>query len=315
MPTPTLLPVPNYDITKRSFTTGSEWLYYKIYCNPKMAEQIIIENIGPLLKKIKEDQLIEKWFFIRYADPDIHIRLRLKLKDTRYLNLIQIQFNELFDPFIENRLIEKIQLDTYNRELERYGFDNIEDSETLFCMDSEAVLELISELYSDEEGDLIRLKYACLNAYRLMHNFKLDKENINFLISGSQQNYFKEHGSGKELKFALDDKYRKYRKSLDLLLKMGESYAFTEEDQFITAIIAKKEQEQQQIINFVLLKNKMGKIKINIHDYIRSLIHMNVNRLFKSKQRTYELLVFDFLQRSLKSNEARRQKQQQVKMN
>jgi lantibiotic biosynthesis protein len=331
-------PTQTVDATKRSFAPGSEWLYYKIYCNPKIAEDILIENIYPLIKSFvggqvqfnpsditpnnaslyvpiplekEEDglnQLVQKWFFIRYADPDNHIRVRLKLTDTQHLSFIQTQLNELFDPLLENRVIERIQLDTYNRELERYGFDNIDDAESLFYVDSENILDLISQLDTDEQSDLIKLKYACLNAYHLVQNFELEKEKLNLLISSSQQNYFNEHGAQKELKFTLDDKYRKYRKAIETLLTYTEFEVLNEEDRFIVNTISKKEHSQKHIIQSILQKQKFNTLKVNIFDFIRSLIHMHVNRLFKGKQRTYELLVYDFLQRSLKSIDARKQK-------
>lgn len=301
--------------TKRSFTTGSEWLYYKIYCNPKIAEDILIEKIYPLIHSFKENQQIEKWFFIRYADPDTHIRLRLKLTDTQHLSFIQTKLNTLFSPLLEDRLIEKIQLDTYNRELERYGFNTIEDTETLFYIDSEHILKLISKLNNDEEGDLIRLKYACLNVYRLMKNFELDKEKLYFLISSSQQSYFKEHGGQKELKLALDYKYRIYYKSINSILTYQAFETLNEEDQFIVATITNAEQIQAPIISAILEKRKLHDLKIDLYNFIQSVIHMHVNRLFKSKQRTYELLVYDFLQRSLKSIEARKQKSRVQKSN
>lgn len=307
-PAQTPLPSQITDTTKRSFVVGSEWLYYKVYCNPKFAEDLLIESISPLIRSFKENEMIKKWFFIRYSDPDNHIRLRFNLTDTQYLSFIQTKFSELFNPLLENGLVEKIQLDTYSRELERYGYDNIEDTETLFNIDSENILELISELTNDEQGDLIRLKYACLTTYCLMNDFELEKENLNLLILNSQQNFFKEHGGQKELKLALDNKYRKYRKSMDAILICQNIETLNEEDLFIVNTIAKKKSFQNQVIQSILKKQKNNTLRVDINDFICSLIHMHVNRLFKSKQRTYEMLVYDFLQRSLKSIDARKQK-------
>ncbi len=58
---------------KRSFIPGSEWIYYKIYCGVKTADKILTETIKPLVEQLKMLNLIEKWFFIRYSDPDTHI--------------------------------------------------------------------------------------------------------------------------------------------------------------------------------------------------------------------------------------------------
>ncbi|MBK8924711.1 MAG: lantibiotic dehydratase [Crocinitomicaceae bacterium] len=76
---PTSIPVSNplFNELKRTFIPGSEWIYYKIYCGEKTAERILLELVYPLSTEICDTlKLAEKWFFIRYADPDHHIRIR-----------------------------------------------------------------------------------------------------------------------------------------------------------------------------------------------------------------------------------------------
>ncbi len=302
------LPAYTDSTTRRSFATGSEWLYYKIYGTPKILEDLLAESFFPLIKDFSENQYTSKWFFIRYADPDNHLRLRFRVTDTGHLAVIQSRLNQLFEALLKNRLIEKVQTDTYNRELERYGFSNVDDTESLFDIDSSNCLDLVSELNHDEEGDLIRLKYACLSAYRLMQHFELDEKNRALLISHSQKGYFNEHGGKKELKLLLDDKYRRYRKSVETILAQDPTEEWSEENLFIIDTLSKREHQQKKIINAILEKHKANTLKVDLNAYIQSLIHMHVNRLFRGKQRTYELLVYDFLQRGLKSIEARKLK-------
>ena len=59
-------------------------------------------------------------------------------------------------PLHRERLLWKVQLDTYERETERYGGpDGIELAERLFHADSEAVLDTLDTLSGDEGAELV----------------------------------------------------------------------------------------------------------------------------------------------------------------
>ncbi|MBK6829054.1 MAG: thiopeptide-type bacteriocin biosynthesis protein [Chitinophagaceae bacterium] len=60
---------------QRNFLPGSSWLYYKIYCGSKSADEILLNVIQPLTTELQLGKLISQWFFIRYNDPDFHIQV------------------------------------------------------------------------------------------------------------------------------------------------------------------------------------------------------------------------------------------------
>jgi len=45
---------------------------------------------------------------------------------------------------------------------------------------------------------------------------------------------------------------------------------------------------------FLVIKNQ-DNLEVNLSQLLSSLIHMTINRLFSSKQRLYELILYDFL--------------------
>ena len=57
---------------KRTFILGEEWLYYKLYTGTKTADLLLADVIGPLCKTFIANGWIDKWFFIRYHDPESH---------------------------------------------------------------------------------------------------------------------------------------------------------------------------------------------------------------------------------------------------
>ena len=61
---------------QRIFVPGSEWLYLKIYAGENTLERILVRQLPIILRKLNKANLINKWFFIRYADPDTHLRIR-----------------------------------------------------------------------------------------------------------------------------------------------------------------------------------------------------------------------------------------------
>ncbi|MBA4056593.1 MAG: hypothetical protein C0490_17900, partial [Marivirga sp.] len=84
---------------RRNFALGSEWLYYKIYCSTTAADQILREFVRPLSSGLVKDEVIDRWFYIRYNDPDSHIRLRFHGNGTFYSEVIE-RFSQLGNPFL-----------------------------------------------------------------------------------------------------------------------------------------------------------------------------------------------------------------------
>ncbi|HVJ92985.1 MAG TPA: lantibiotic dehydratase, partial [Labilithrix sp.] len=68
MPTSTAIP--------RTFPPGSEWLYAKLYTGTASADDVLKEVVTPLVAPQKKSST--GWFFIRFGDPEWHVRLRLR---------------------------------------------------------------------------------------------------------------------------------------------------------------------------------------------------------------------------------------------
>ncbi|WP_292009068.1 thiopeptide-type bacteriocin biosynthesis protein, partial [Chryseobacterium sp.] len=142
---------------KRKFIPGSEWLYLKIYTGVKTADLILEEAVQPLVEYLQENNYISKWFFIRYNDPKPHLRVRFRLNNINDYDKILNKINESLKEYIESDEISNIVIDTYNREIERYGENTIEEAETLFCINSEFTLQCVH--YDDEEKIIVSLFY------------------------------------------------------------------------------------------------------------------------------------------------------------
>jgi thiopeptide-type bacteriocin biosynthesis protein len=163
-------------IAPRVFLPGSDWLTVKLYAGPLAVDHLIRDVVGPLSIALTAEGLIRRWFFVRYADPHWHLRLRLAGEPDVLQAGVLPRVRDAVRPLVDDGQVWKIQLDTYEREVERYGGDaGIHLCEQLFCHDSEAVVELLRLPDGDPRGDR-RWRLVLLGMNRLLDDLGLDPE-------------------------------------------------------------------------------------------------------------------------------------------
>ncbi|TGE25956.1 hypothetical protein E5K00_12420 [Hymenobacter aquaticus] len=273
----------------REFSLGSEWLYYKFYCGQKVADRILTEVIRPLTEELLSQGLIDKWFFIRYADPDNHIRLRLHLPDVKRIGEIVYLVNTFVQPCTNNGYIWKTQIDTYRRELERYGHRTMELSESLFFEDSRAVLTILEEAGNDDNATPwiwgLRQINALLDAFDCTLPQKLA------LLHGLKESFAQEFGMDKTLKLQLDAKYRSFRSAIQRTLH---------EEDFLGAA----NRHMRTIACQINEVERQGELDVDKGQLLGSYIHMLLNRLIPVDARLHEMVLYDFLHRQYQSQQA-----------
>ncbi|HZX04041.1 lantibiotic dehydratase [Kribbella sp.] len=115
---------------------GGEWLYAKLYAPEDRHDQLTTHGLDVLRKALPED--VDRWFFLRYRDPEPHLRIRLHGGGTAVGDVIHDWAMDLCTAGLAQRLV----LDTYEPELARYGGpEAMEAAERAFHADSEAVLD------------------------------------------------------------------------------------------------------------------------------------------------------------------------------
>ncbi|REC77117.1 lantibiotic dehydratase [Chryseobacterium elymi] len=275
-------------MVKRIFTVGSEWLYLKIYTGVKTADLILEETIKTLVEDFQENSYISKWFFIRYNDPKPHLRIRFLLRNIGDYSNILDKINETLQEYIESGEISNVLIDTYNRELERYGENTIKEAETLFCKNSEFTLQCLD--YDDEEKIIVSLFYIdeILNRLHFSVQEKLD------WIKDFNDSFKKEFNADKKLNSQLDKKYRNFKpKYLDFL----QSEEFSEERETIISNI----EESSIVFRNIISHYENDSLGISLQNFFQSIFHMNINRLFVSSQRLFEMVIYDYLLRYYKT--------------
>jgi len=67
----------------RRFAPGSPWLYVKLYGGITNAEAVLRDTVWPFAQEVRAEGLASQFFFIRYADPDNHVRVRFRGEPAR----------------------------------------------------------------------------------------------------------------------------------------------------------------------------------------------------------------------------------------
>lgn len=290
---------------KRNFIVGSKWLYYKIYMGHKTSDLVLTDIIKPLIYQLTEEATIDKWFFIRYADPKHHLRIRFHCDNTDNIGQVIATLHESLNAFVEEDLIWKIQLDTYQRELERYGLKTMELSETLFCYDSNATIQFL-DLIEGNEGEQLRWLFGLRSIDCLLNSFKYSLDKKLILMDNLKTGFGLEFGMSRPLKKQLDNKYREERVNIEAFMLFTDK---TEPDyEPIFNILQRKRIEVQPLAEQILNLQVKGKLQLELNSLMSSYIHMLMNRLFKSKNRLNEMVCYDFLYRHYRTAIALRKK-------
>lgn len=124
----------------RRRTPGSDWLYAKLYSSPAVAERLMSDELSALATQAMGEGLIDDWFFARLRDPYQHLRVRFRGPPERLTGEFVPRLYAWGAQQVERGFCQSLALDTYEREVERYGGAcGIEVAEAIFGVDSRTV--------------------------------------------------------------------------------------------------------------------------------------------------------------------------------
>jgi thiopeptide-type bacteriocin biosynthesis protein len=280
---------------KRNFIIGEEWLYYKIYCGSYSADTILIETVNPIVDELKKRKLVDYWFFIRYNDPKNHLRLRFHLNNVEVIQeVIQIMTSH-FSKLIKEEMAYEINVGTYTREIERYGSNIIIEAEKIFYYQSQRTLRVISETIAQND-EIVRIFTALKNIDDLLGYFKISLSDRQIYVEGQCASFKDEYALKKDSIKKMGELYAKYRFDIFSLLNLKQ------EPKYLEGLfeILNVSDEEMRCVKKIRMKLKKDKAIAPLN-LINSLVHMDVNRLFRSKQTQYEMLCYDFMNKYYKT--------------
>jgi class I lanthipeptide synthase len=144
-PTRTPAPPPRVVAADRVRPLGSDWLYLKLYGARDRQDALLGGHVLPFTQFACRAGLARRWFFIRYADPRPHLRLRLCGDPATVLHRLLPEVVDWANNLVGAGDADRWCLDNYEREVERYGGPpGVELAERIAAVDSVAVAGLLA---------------------------------------------------------------------------------------------------------------------------------------------------------------------------
>lgn len=255
----------------RNIDYWNDWLYIKFYVNENKLKSVLLE----MYRSLKNMGL--NFFYVFYRDPDFHIRLRIRGGDKNGLFFSFLP--NLIGSFRYHELLKKYSVEPYDRELERYDPDFIENTELLFCSNSVLCLE-IKELF---DGDLFELAFV--------YTWYILKNTYNSHIG--VKNFIRGQIGDKYSKIEMLDFYKNNNKYISLL-----NYDFIEYLRMLNLdidIIVSQIEVSQSIVH----KAKDNLLNQDFERWLSSVLHMFYNRFFVFYSRENERKILLYLHKAL----------------
>jgi lantibiotic biosynthesis protein len=290
---------------RRSFTPGSEWLYVKLYCGASATDALVRDRVGPLCAQLVADGVVDRWFFMRYGDPDLHVRVRLHGDPVALREQALPLIGELAEGLHERLLISHASLDTYEREVERYGGEaGMALCEDWFHADSEAAVAALGA----GEGAEGRWRTALVATDAALAAFGLDTVARLEAMRAARAHraaVIAREASGepdtRSYAARYGERHRADREALELALHAARNGG----DPGAFAAYRDRAERFEAIAAALLDAHRDGVLTASPTEIALSLVHMRLNRLLRVGSLEPELRLYDALERLYASELAR----------
>jgi len=283
---------------KRFYLPGDEWVYLKLYCHPATSNAILTKDIKRITAHLKKQNILKSWFFVRYNDPDHHLRIRVQI-NPRDAGEVVKYFDKKIRRHVEKGSVNNLLLDTYKREIERYGEEMIGYAEEIFHVSSELIINYLKNFPNNDSG-FSELHLAIVSVDEFLEVFFPELADKIFLLKNIHENMKHEFDDSKQVKLQLDGKYREYSGFINNMHLNKAAIVH----------MAGKKEYNSFIKALKLLKSNAAALPAGkLMKFAADLVHMHLNRLFNDRQRNHEFIIYYLLYKYYLSVQARREKE------
>jgi thiopeptide-type bacteriocin biosynthesis protein len=285
-PLPVSAKVESFAPAARSHPPGSEWLFVKIYCPRNLEGDLIPDSMFTFCENVVTSGFADSWFFLRYADPQPHVRLRFRGSADLLSARLFPHVCEWAIGLMSEGLCLKFLLDTYEQEIERFGgLLGMTASEAVFSADSRSCALLMrclkAKLWSHDETALLALSIdSLLQDFGLSETERLGWYRRHAMLGDSEL--------GKE--------YRKRKTVLRSLLGSLEELATNQPSELnISFALNERRDALRPVAQNLQHLAAQGVLSQSFDTLLASFIHLHVNRLtgldLQTEQRALSLLL------------------------
>lgn len=283
------------------FGAGEDWLFAKLYCSQSHADRLLLDLVKPMVEQLAG--AFQGWFFVRYADPRWHLRLRLRGAPQSLSTRVYPLLVQMAEEQRRQGTLWRLEFDHYAREVDRYGGARAMDiAEQLFQVDSEFCLSLLPLLGNDDGAEL-RWQVALCSVDCLLSalgfNVEEKQNAARSMRAFCEQAYQVDHTYKAQLAHA----FRKRRGTLAALLRGGGSPAVIPPS--AASALSRLSTSIETIRGKLEDLRRSDGLTSTIAQLAGEFTHMHLNRMFRSSHHAQEVVLYDFLVRSYASQVAR----------
>ncbi len=254
---------------RRSYPPGSEWLFVKVYSPRNVEDDIISESLCTFAENVTVAGLAREWFFIRYADPDSHLRVRFHGSPERLTGQLFGHVCDWARRLMADDMCLKFVFDTYEQEVERYGgLAGMAAAEALFSVDSRYAAQLL----------------RCSGAKRWQHDrTTLLAISIDDLLGGLGMNEEERlrwyHGQPKPSGAEVGSDYRERKAVLRPLLGTPGFLANEPGGAEVAGVFKARREALAPVAASLRQLRDRGEVDKSMDELCASFVHLHINRL------------------------------------
>jgi thiopeptide-type bacteriocin biosynthesis protein len=267
---------------------GGDWLYVKAYCGVAGLDRILRDAVAPLVRDLRADAAIDRWFFLRYSDPEWHLRLRIHGEAGPLWRDVAPRVLGALSAV--RGAVHKVVVDTYEPEVERYGGPaGITLAEEIFEADSDAAIAIAERYAGNAEA---RWHLALVGMDAMLTDLGLTLEQRRNVMDDARAGQARRYSQGVRMKRQMGDKFRTLRPELEgLLTQPPERLALG------VAAIRRRSVAMSKLAPRLLGLDQRGQLTTSALDLAASHLHMWANRVFRGSANAQELVLYELLYR------------------
>lgn len=261
---------------------SSEACLYAALSSPAEShDRLLHELIAPIVAEIRDHDDLDSLFFVRYAEPDWQLRLRVLGRPEWIERSVRPRVNAMIRPFVQAGVIGRVVFGEYVREWDRYGGpEGMRLAEKIFLYDSLACLEVLE---AERTGACAktRREYSLAFTERFLDLLGFDGiRRVEFYRVGHAW-AFRDGTFRDEDRPRLDRQYESVREGLHELLdslRAGDSTGALGGEE-PRRIAERCLEASRPVLSAVLAAHAAGTIRPAVVDLAWSYAHLHCNRL------------------------------------
>ena len=287
-------------VTDRIFPPGTSWLAAHLSLNERAGDAVLRDLVAPFAQALADEGIADSFHFVRGDGADFQLCLRFHGEPDNLLARGLARLSAVAAAAIGDGRVARLQLDTYEREIERCGgLAAVKLSETLWHADSRAVLVGLERVRDPEQRWLL----TAVGVDLLMGDAGLDETARLALVRRLRDDPAR-HGDAAALR-SPEARERARRRLPEVGRALGAARTAGSDSTALTALHIRSAAAVAVYEQLAELRDG-GRLQVTWTELVAAHVQQHVSRMLTRPQSRRELAVYDVLARHYEGSLARR---------